>query len=215
MSRRLNFAYAVFTAYVSLAAPPADASSIDVWSTRRKVTSAEANSAEYPAPANGDVHEFFVTTDADILAFHTISITGDARSALYQNPLTIPPLNALLPVDWFERLLERVPSVGVDSFVDTPGTTSRLGADLPGDGLTLFGDLDNNGPQTAYRFARLTLPAGVSGVFNVTASILSTTQVGTPYAQTFSLPLVPIPEPTAGALALAAAAGFVARRRRW
>ena len=67
--------------------------------------------------------------------------------------------------------LELNPALEADSWVTTPGMTNLLGADLPGDGGTTFGDLSNDGPQEMFHFMRLGVPTGtfawVSGVVTI------------------------------------------------
>lgn len=189
---------------------PAYANSITVSSSWRRTSAQESGDAASPAPLNGWVSQLRITTDSDILAIENVSIsTAPAVLPLYNNPFgdaanAGPPQPVLIPV---------FPALGADSYFDTPGNTSRLGADLPGDGVTTFGDLDNNGPQTDFVFAQLTYPAMLlQGTATFRVSINSTTNPGTPYSQDFSVRL--IPEPTSGVLAALAAASLAAVRRR-
>jgi hypothetical protein len=210
MNRRvlLSACLAVAASYACLA--PAHANSIAVSSSWRRTSAQESGDAASPAPLGGWVIQLRMTTDSDILAIENVSITtAPPALPLYNNPFgdaanANRPQPALFPV---------FPALEADSYFDTPGNTSRLGADLPGDGVTTFGDLDNNGPQTDFVFAQLTYPATLlQGTATFRVSINSTTNPGTPYSQDFSVRL--IPEPTSAALAALAAASATALRRR-
>jgi len=174
----------------------------------RKVTGAEAGDVGGGAPANGDVYEFRVTTDGDILSVFGVSVDGAARGSLFNVPAPFgsnnePPSPAFIPLR---------PALTADSWVSTPGTTSTLGEDLPGDGVnTTFGDLTNDGNQTDFLFARLTVPEGTMGVFRGSIAILGDN--GEPFNQAFSFALG-IPEPATLALAGMGLIGFIALRRK-
>lgn len=174
----------------------------------RKVTGAEAGDAGGGAPANGDVYEFSVTTDGDILSVFAVSVDGAARNNLFNVPAPFgsnnePPSAAFIPLR---------PALTADSWVSTPGTTTLLGEDLPGDGAnTTFGDLTDDGNQTGFLFARLTVPAGVQGVFRGSISILGDN--GSPFDQPFNM-ILGIPEPATLALAGMGLIGFIALRRK-
>jgi hypothetical protein len=206
MNRRLAFAAALLFSIALL--PSARANSIAVTAAQRKVTAAESSAATLPAPANGEVYQFFVTTDSDLLVVYNVLVSGPAASQLFQNDLPTVPNDFPPPIDLAG------PSKSADSFIDTPGTTARLGPDLPGDGVTGFGDFDNNGPQTNFQFAQLTVPAGVGGSFQFTVSILDTTRQGDFYAQSFQFPLVPIPEPASATLLIVGLVAVTRSRRR-
>jgi hypothetical protein len=122
----------------------------------RSPTLAEVNAIVDPVPAGARIHRFQVTTDSDILAFENVQIVPcDPRLPpipLYNNRFGDAG-NASKPND---ALIAAFPSLGADTWFDSPGNTSRLGADLPGDGQTTFGDIDANGPQYNYVFAQIT-----------------------------------------------------------
>jgi hypothetical protein len=177
----------------------------------RASTAAETGAAANPVPAGSKVYTFQITTDSDILAFENVSIvTTPAGAALYQNPFGDAG-NANKPND---ALIPAFPSLSADSYFDTPGNTSRLGADLPGDGATTFGDLDANGPQNNFVFAQLTYPGDVVGTLNFRASINSTVTPGVPFSQDFSIQFG-IPEPASFGLCGFAMIGLAAARRRF
>jgi hypothetical protein len=181
----------------------------------RNVTPAEIAAG---VPADAQIRKYFITTDSDILAFENLQITKfPVASVLYQHPFgdeqnANPPNPALVPF---------FPALSADSWFDTPGLTSRLGPDLPGNGQTTFGDLSNDGPQTKFQFAQLTYsPAATSVGLTFRASINSTTNPGVPYSQDFSIedaltgPVLCIPEPASWALAIAAMFAFAKSARR-
>ena len=55
------------------------------------------------------------------------------------------------------------PNLDLDSWITTPGPTTLAGPSLPGDGTSIWSDTTDDGPQTNFKFADLTLPNGVSG----------------------------------------------------
>lgn len=185
----------------------ANALMIEYSSGMTKVNAAQAADG---APADGDVHEFFVTTDADILSVGNVLVTLDGGAALYQNVAfgsdSAPPNPALAAA---------FPSTVVDSFVTTPGAnTSLLGGDINTGAVANFGDLSDDGPVQNFRFAQLTVPAGATGLFTGQVSIND--GAGGSFDQPFSFAIggVAIPEPSSLALLGLGMVGFVGRRRR-
>ena len=174
----------------------------------RKVTAAEAGGG---APADGDVYEFRVTTDGDILSIFGVQVSLNGGATLYNNAFgdagNANPPNPALVVAF--------PALSADSWVTTPAAVSnRLGPDLPGDGAnTTFADLTSDGPQNNFLFASLTVPAGTQGIFKGNVSILGSN--GSPFDQAFSFNLG-IPEPASIAMAGMGLIGMigVARRRK-
>jgi hypothetical protein len=202
-----KFVGAVALAGATMMTIQASANTISISQTRRETTSAESSAAANPAPQDAWVNQYWITTDSDILAFENVKIDGLPAGSIFNNPFgdagnANKPNDALVPV---------FPSLSADSYFDTPGNTSRLGADLPGDGATTFGDLDNNGPQTNFQFAQLTVPKGLLGTLTFRVSINSTTNPGVPFSQDFS---VRVPEPASVGLSLLAMFGGLAIRRR-
>jgi hypothetical protein len=177
---------------------------IDIAQVGRKVNAAEAAGG---APLNGDVYQFMVTTDADILSVNQVRIydflTGQPLT-LYHHPL----VGVQFPVG-SEPIF---PGLSADSFIVTPGPTLLLGADLPGDGQTTFGDLTNDGPVDHYIFAQLTVPVGTQLGFSGGISIASVDNPGEVFRKAFQF--VPVPEPSSLLVAAAAIAGGTALSRR-
>lgn len=211
MSRTVLLSACLVAASFSYLAP-AHANSITVNSTVRRVSAQESSDVASPAPVNGWIIQLLITTDSDILAFENVSVvTNPPGLPLYQNPFG-DAANANRPQP---ALIPTFPALAADSYFDTPGNGSRLGADLPGDGATTFGDLENNGPQTDFVFAQLTLPSTPS-LFGTRvsfrASINSTTNPGVPYSKDFSM--VFVPEPTTSALGILGLLSLTAVRRR-
>jgi hypothetical protein len=193
-----------------LCAVPATADLVTFNTSVRKVTPAEANAGVAgggSAPLNGDVYQFAVTTDADILSVNQVLISLSGGATLYHNAFG----DAANANEGQPALIPVFPALGVDSWINTPGNTVRLGADLPGDGVTTFGDLQNDGPVTNFIFAQLTVPEGTQGSFSGRISIPSTNNPGAIFNQPFSFQF--IPEPSAFVMAGVGMAGALAAGR--
>lgn len=174
----------------------ASAAVITYSTSSRPTTAAEIGGG---AP-EGTVHSYFVTTDADILSVGSFKM--DVSNPVYQNSFGTnndKPNAALIPV---------FPALAADTYVDTPGNTSILGTDLPGDGgpNTGFGDLSDNGAQTNFQFAQMTVPTGTTGRFFGNVTIAGN------FTQPFDFPL--IPEPTSIVMAGFGLVGMIAAARR-
>jgi hypothetical protein len=176
----------------------------------RKVTPAERDtpaSGGGGAPPNGDVYQFRVTTDGDILSVNQVQIVLQGGVSLYNHPFG-DPANA---EPGHPGLVALFPSLAADSWITTPGLTQRLGADLPGDGQTAYGDLTDDGPQQDFIFAQLTLPD--SGLFRFTAriTIASKDNPGEAFVVPYSFaPFLDVPEPSTAILAGAGLVGLAA-----
>ncbi|MEQ8209425.1 MAG: PEP-CTERM sorting domain-containing protein [Lacipirellulaceae bacterium] len=164
-----------------------------------------ASQSEVDDPGSGGlqadsiVHEFFVTTDGDILRVGDLNIDV----ALYNNPAgsdTMPPNPLFLPV---------FPSLGADSFITTPGDTATAGGGLSDQGASFF-DSSNDGPQNNFLFARLTTAPGEGGTFS---GVISVAGSAGPEVFPFSFPLG-IPEPTSMMLVGLGLVGLGSVRRR-
>jgi hypothetical protein len=181
----------------------------------REVTPAERDTPAAGgggAPADGDVYQFLVTTDGDILSINQVQITLANGATLFNNAFG----DAANAEPGNPALVAAFPSLGVDSWITTPGTTARLGANLPGDGQTTFGDLTNDGPQSGFMFAQLTVPNNTVGTFTGRVSIASTATPGESFVQPFSFQFG-IPEPSTVVMAGMGLIGIVAaglRRRK-
>jgi hypothetical protein len=178
----------------------------------RPVTAQEAGDLlRGPAPSPGWVHQFFVTTDADILVIDEVRIFTFGNEPLTNMFNSGPPFasNSDPPNPIFVSLW---PALGADSWVTTPGITARAGADLPGDGSTAFFDTSNDGPQTNFQFAQITVPEGTLFGFSGRITIASTLSSGTPYTVPFYFPIWP--EPSSLTIAGLASLGLVSLARR-
>jgi len=172
----------------------------------RAVTATESGGG---APVDGDVYQWQVTTDGDILSVNGVLVTLDGGGTLYNHPQG----NAANAEPGDPVFIGLLPALGVDSWITTPGNTGRLGADLPGDGAdTSFGDTSNDGAKANFMFAQLTVPKGTMGTFAGKISIAGATG---PFVQSFSLP-IGVPEPATLAMAGMGLVGMigVARRRK-
>jgi len=119
-----------------------DAASLALTRSTRAVTLEEIAGG---APA-GYVHDFFFTSDSDLLSFSQVNVDVPIfQDAFGRDSAASDPLFASLSA-----------GVTADSFITTPGTTLVLGGGFGGeDGL--WGDLSNDGPQQDFHFARLTV----------------------------------------------------------
>jgi hypothetical protein len=158
---------------------------------------------------------YFVTTDADILSVNQVLVTFTGGASLYQvaapfGSNTEPPHPAFVALN---------ASLAADSWISTPGATSRLGGDLPGDGTGSWGDLTNDGPQNNFHFATLTIPSFASGARAIFSGRISLAGSNGPEPKVFTLgapqpPYPTLPEPGAATLIAIGLLGLGAFRRR-
>jgi len=144
----------------------------------RAVSAEESGAADQAVPA-GDVYEFFATTDGDVLAVNFVTTTLNGGD-FYQNTFGTAgsaPNGALIGT---------FPALAADSYITTPGATSVLGGGLPADGDDTFGDTSDEGAQTDFKFAQLTIPTGATGVFSGQFDIVGTSGV---FSENFSFDL--------------------------
>jgi hypothetical protein len=154
------------------------------------------------------IAKFFVTTDADILSVNQVLVSLSGGATLYQ---VNPPFgsNTEAPDPAFLALNA---SLAADSWISTPGATSRLGGDLPGDGTGSWGDLTNDGAQGApFHFATLTIPSFASGARATFTGRISLAGATGPEPKVFTLH---IPEPTSLGLIGSSLLGLAGFRRR-
>jgi hypothetical protein len=140
MNRR-SLALLIGIGIVLNAAQRAEAATLELIRNSRPVTSEEVVGG---APVGGTVHDFFVTSDADLL------VLGPAFDfSIYKHPLNS---NHEAPEP---ELVAMYPAVGASSFLRLPGDTVVLGGGftMPGSG---WGDFSNDGPQSQFQFGRLT-----------------------------------------------------------
>jgi hypothetical protein len=204
---RPNIVGVALSAALMLTAGRANADFVEI--TYRLVdpprTALEALVAPVPAPSL--TYQFLATTDGDILSIDNIEITTAPPTALYQHPFG-DPSNANPPTLGLDAVF---PSIVSDSWFDTPGASSRLGPDLPGDGTTTFGDLSNDGPQADFIFAQLTFPLPVSWSVSGRVSIAGGGGT-TVYNQPFNF--VFVPEPASASVAAIGLSAYCMRSRR-
>jgi hypothetical protein len=173
------------------------------------VTLANPSAAALAAGApDWSVFRFYVTTDADVISIDDVQVRFQPVAVpLFQAPAPLgsnvePPDPAFVAIN---RALE------VDSWVSTPGATSHLGADLPGDGTGAWYDVSDDGPQNDFHFATLTFDW--QPIFFFTGQV---TVAGAQGPEHFPF-LFGGPEPSAGFLGgggFIAVAAWVRRRRQ-
>jgi hypothetical protein len=206
---RLLFAVVLCGAALACTAAPAD---IVFTQGGRPASAAETGAAFDPVPAGSFVHQFFVTTDAntDILSVNQLVFNFDM--AIYQHDVGVdnePPNPLVFPA---------FPSMSADSYITTPGITA---VGVPDDGDppftngSIFFDTTNNGQQTNFLFAQLTLPALASGTFSGRVTVEGPVNTLTDYP--FSFTITAVPEASAflllGAVMLPVSAVLYVRRR--
>jgi hypothetical protein len=147
--------------------------------TSREVTPAEIAGG---APVGGLVHEFRVTSDADLLSVNRVSIDVP----LFQDALGID--NAA------PNVAQAALSSGMtaDSFITLPSDTLVLGGGFANSGgENLWGDLSNDGAQQDFLFARLTTDQ--AGTFSGNISLRGDSS---PVTLPFSFPLPDVADST-------------------
>jgi hypothetical protein len=153
---------------------------------------------------NSRIHEFILTSDADILQIDQVVITS---GGIYNTPTPQGGSNVEPPSALFEML---VPQLGADTWISTPGATSIAGndADPFGTSNNSWFDTSNDGAASNFMFARITTsgPGTFSGRVQVAGSAGPEN-----FAFSFSLN---IPEPASMGMMAAGALGLAAFRRR-
>ena len=108
------------------------------------------------APVGGLIHEFFITSDTDLLCLGGASF----GAPLFQHTLgsdVAPPSG---------EALAAAPALGADSFIAFPGSTQMIGGGFsPSPGDHTWFDVSNDGAQQNFLFARLTT-AGTTSSFS-------------------------------------------------
>lgn len=140
MERTITFAAAVIFICIT---QPVVAAEMTLLRNSRPVTEAEAAGG---APTGGMVHDFYATSDADLLCLVT-----QFNQQVYQHPYGTDDAAPS------SELIAYSPAVGADSFFSMPGSTLVLGSGF--DGLATekaWADLSNDGPQKNFLFGRLT-----------------------------------------------------------
>jgi hypothetical protein len=153
------------------------------------------------------IAKWFVQTDADILSVNQVLVTFTGGASLYQVPAPFGS-NTEAPDPAF---LAFNASLAADSWISTPGATSRLGGDMPGDGTGSWGDLTNDGPQNSFHFATMTIPSFASGARATFTGRISLAGATGPEPKPFVLH---IPEPTSLGLIGTSLLGLAGFRRR-
>lgn len=148
-----------------------EAANIELVRNSRAVTSEEAAGG---APSGGVVHDFYVTSDADLLV-----LGPEINVTVYKHPYNS---NHEAPDP---ELVAEFPAVGASSYLKLPGDTVVLGGGFTVTG-SAWGDFTNDGPQSQFHFGRLTTTQSstFSGTFFVRGA--NNTPITMPFA--LSLP---------------------------
>jgi hypothetical protein len=158
-------------------------------------------------PADARIHEFLVTTDADILEIERVEILSSEPIALYQVPPSWGGTDTEPPTPAFEDL---VPELGADSWITTPGATSTLDNSEPFPVLWQFFDVTNDGPVADFMFARITVSQPAE--FRITGRVGVVGAAGLEY---FNFEFFTIPEPASLGALCVSLLGLAALRRRY
>jgi hypothetical protein len=105
-------------------------------------------------PADARIHEFLVTTDADIQEIDQVQIMLVPPAILYQIPDALGGNDIEPPRPQLEALL---PELGSDSWITTPGLTHTGDNGGPFPVNWQWFDVTNDGPVTDFMFARITV----------------------------------------------------------
>jgi len=158
--------------------------------------------------------KLFLSSDADILSISHVRVVFPNGGSLFQ--IAAPLGSNVEPPH--PAFIAAFPDLAFDSWLSTPGATSRQGTDLPGDGTGEWFDVIDNGPQTNFQWGMLTATAPIDAAFTFTGRINLAGTSG-PVIQPFRIDgqtgEVTIPEPAT--LGPAGAAGVIlqlAMRRR-
>jgi hypothetical protein len=166
------------------------------------------------APADARIHEFTVTTDADILQVDQVVITLGAGVSLYNVANPSGGSNAEPPTALFETL---VPSLSADTWISTPGATSIAGNDQDPFGSTnnSWFDTTADGAVSNFMFARLTATASYfSSSFSGRVQVVGANgPENFPFTVAFIGPEI-VPEPASIGMMAAAMMGLAVFRRR-
>jgi hypothetical protein len=202
-----SITYVASAAAIFLGACTCHADAISFSMSSRVVTLEEGGPGG--APAGGRVISFFVTTDGDVLSVGNVLISGFSENSGPKAPYQhVAGANAAPPNP---VIVSALPALGAVSYIDTPGNTTILGTDMPGDGSpnSAWGDLSDDGPQTNFKFAQLTFAKGEGWRFRGNVTIAGATG---PFSAPFDFPF---PEPASSMLAVIGTLGLAAVRRQF
>jgi hypothetical protein len=162
-------------------------------------------------PANTMLHEFLVTTDADILQIDQVVITLGAGASLYNVAQASGGSNVEPPSALFEGL---VPQLQGDTWISTPGATSIAGNDVDPFGTpnNSWFDTTADGAVANSMFARFGVVGGTTPTtFSGRVQVAGTAG---PENFAFSFTMGVVPEPATFGMASMALLGLAAFRRR-
>lgn len=141
--RRSIRAWLISTLALAVSSATSSAAVVSLVRESRPASAAELAAG---APAGGVVHDFFITSQSDLLSISGVTIDAP----LYRHQLgSDHRLSA-------KALVEQDASVGASSFIQMPGETLVLGGGFGGGAESLWGDLTDDGAQQDFLFARLT-----------------------------------------------------------
>lgn len=194
------FALFAIVAFVGFAS----ADMIDLSMTTRMPTAAEIGGDA--ALEGAMIHDFWATTDGDVLAINFVGI--NPLGILYKNTLG-SEVEAPNPA-----FVAAFPALGATSYLTTPGGTGQAGGNFGNaQGQVSWYDADDTGPLDNYKWGQLTTLAGATGTFTGRFDIAGAEG---PYGQEFSFDLggEVIPEPSTFAILGIALIGLGALLRK-
>ncbi|HEX6960627.1 MAG TPA: PEP-CTERM sorting domain-containing protein [Lacipirellula sp.] len=148
----MKYAYIALALVLSARPALSMAATVSLIRSTREVTPEEIADG---APVGGFVHDFFVSSDTDLLSLSSVNVDVPLFQHLLGSDVAPPA----------DDFTDTNPGLSADSYIDTPGDTATAGGGfLSGPGDRAWFDVSNDGPLEQFHFARLT--TGQTGSFS-------------------------------------------------